>query len=42
MQVITKGYRGLELLCVLNFDRVAVMIALGASLYLAAYLGTPN
>lgn len=41
MHTLTQGYRGLELLVVLNFDRLAVLAALGGAMVFAAYIGTP-
>ena len=40
MQMLEKGYRGLELLVELNLDRFAMALALGGALYFAAYLGS--
>jgi hypothetical protein len=40
MAVLKRGYRGLELLVLLNLDRVVVGLALGVALYLAAYLAS--
>jgi hypothetical protein len=40
MAVLKKGYRGLELIVQLNLDRFFVGLALGAALYLAAYLAS--
>lgn len=39
MQTIQQGYRGLELLVVLNFDRLAVLMVLGGAMLFAAYMG---
>ena len=41
MQTLQTGYRGLELLVELNFDRAIWLLALGGALFLGAYLGTP-
>ena len=41
MQIIQKGFRGLELLLEINLDRLLVLIALGGALFVAAYFGTP-
>jgi len=41
MTLLRKSYTGLGLLVELNFDRFAVVLALGSALFLAAYLGTP-
>lgn len=38
MQMLERGYRGLELLVRLNLDRFAMTLALGGALYFAAYL----
>ena len=35
---LKKGYRGISLLVQLNSDRILTAVALGAALYLAAYL----
>ena len=40
MTVLKKGYRGLELLVLLNLDRVLVGLSLGGALYLAAFLAS--
>ncbi len=42
MQVLERGYKGLELLVELNLDRMISLLALGGALFLAAYLGTPQ
>ncbi|WP_413718341.1 hypothetical protein [Silicimonas sp. MF1-12-2] len=42
MQTIQRGYRGLELLFELNFDRLIVLAALSGALFFAAYVGTPR
>lgn len=42
MAAIKKGYHGLELLVHLNLDRFVVALALGAALFLSAYIGAPN
>ncbi|MDJ1015630.1 MAG: hypothetical protein QNJ35_03880 [Paracoccaceae bacterium] len=39
MQHLLNGYRGLELLFELNLDRLAAILVLAASLFLAAYVG---
>ena len=39
MQLLQTGYRGLELLVELNFDRLASILALSGALFLAAYIG---
>lgn len=41
MTLIRKSYDGLGLLVELNLDRLAVVIAMGGALFLAAYLGSP-
>ncbi len=40
MTTLRRGYRGLGLLVELNLDRFAVILALGAALFLAAYIGS--
>ena len=42
MQVIERGYKGLELLVELNLDRLIALLALGGALFLAAYIGAPH
>ena len=41
MTTLRKSYKGLELLFELNLDRIAVVIALGGALFLAAYISAP-
>jgi len=41
MTTLRNSYRGLGLLLELNFDRFAVVLALGGALFLASYLGAP-
>ena len=40
MQVLTQGYKGMSLILSLNKDRIYSLVALTASLALAAWLGT--
>jgi hypothetical protein len=40
MKMIQRGYEGFELLVELNLDRMFVLTALGAALWLGAYFGT--
>ena len=42
MQVLEKGYKGLELLVELNLDRMIALLALTGALFLAAYIGAPH
>jgi hypothetical protein len=42
MQLLSSGYKGLELLVELNVDRVIWILALGGALFLAAYIGAPH
>ena len=41
MQTLQKGYKGLGLLMEVNLDRVIFPLALGAALFLGAYIGSP-
>ena len=40
MQTIQDGYRSFSLLVSINWDRLIYVVAIGASLFLGAYLGT--
>lgn len=41
MHALHNGFRGIELLVELNFDRVIAVLALCGALYLGAYIGHP-
>ena len=41
MQTLQNGYKGLELLVEVNLDRFLIPVALGAALFLGAYIGSP-
>ena len=41
MQTLQNGYKGLGLLVEVNLDRFLIPVALGAALFLGAYLGSP-
>ena len=40
MQTIQRSFKGLELLVLLNLDRLFVLFALGGALLLASYIGS--
>ena len=40
MQIIQRSLKGLELLVLLNLDRLFVLFALGGALLLASYIGS--
>lgn len=41
MQILQSGYRGIELLVELNFDRAIALVVLASALLLGAYIGHP-
>ncbi len=41
MQLLRRGYKGMELLVELNFDRIVALMVLFGALYFAAFIGTP-
>ncbi len=40
MQLLRRGYKGMELLVELNFDRIVALMVLFGALYFAAFVGT--
>jgi len=41
MQLLRRGYKGMELLVELNFDRIVALMVLFGALFFAAFIGTP-
>ncbi|MEM9970727.1 MAG: hypothetical protein AAF762_06470 [Pseudomonadota bacterium] len=41
MQLIKRGYKGIELLVELNLDRAIALAVLFGALFFAAFVGTP-
>ena len=42
MRLLQRGYKGMELLVELNFDRIVALMVLFAALFFAAFVGTPQ
>ena len=40
MRILQRGYKGIELLVELNFDRIIALMVLFGALYFAAFVGT--
>ena len=40
MQTLQNGYRGMNLILTINWDRLVYVFAIGASLFFSAYVGS--